>query len=101
MSEVVAHNVGDYDHCVKPGDFYITPENEADFGCRRIYFMCPCGKCDGIAGLAGIRVRSDGTKENYCWAWNRDEQKPTCTPSINIANGHWHGYLTDGVFKSC
>jgi len=35
------------------------------------------------------------------WQWDGNEDNPTVTPSININNGHWHGYLTGGVFRSC
>jgi hypothetical protein len=51
--------------------------------------------------LAGIRINDDGTQANYAWAWDRNEDAPTVTPSINIQHGHWHGYLTAGVFRAC
>ena len=60
------------------------------------YDICPCG-C-GI--YAGIRIRDDGTSDHYAWTWDRNEEKPTCTPSILINDNHWHGYLTEGVFRS-
>jgi hypothetical protein len=60
--------------------------------------------------LAGIKVRDDGKMLDGAWAWDRNEEKPTCAPSINIMGdrnddgtvpSHWHGYLTNGVFRSC
>jgi hypothetical protein len=44
------------------------------------------------------------------WSWNGNRVKPTLTPSIRICDRWykdpkaieiWHGYLTDGVFRSC
>ena len=51
-----------------------------------------------------------GTTESNCWAWDRNFDAPTCTPSIEILGKlqddgsfpwHWHGYLTNGIFRSC
>ena len=94
---VQARRVADYGACEQVGDFFITEKNEHEEGCRRLSFLCPCGCGD----LCGIRIRDDGAHTGGAWGWNRDEEKPTCTPSININNGHWHGYLTDGEFRSC
>lgn len=94
--EVVAKRVNGFDECKNPGDFWLCGPNPAEDGMRRISFMCPCGCGD----ICGIRVRNDGVQDGKAWGWNKDDNKPTCTPSININNGHWHGYLTDGVFKS-
>lgn len=84
----------DFDACKKTGDWFFSMETE---GVRRLSFLCPCG----CGSLAGVRVRSDGQLANGAWAYNQNDDAPTCTPSINIDNGHWHGYLTDGIFKSC
>lgn len=97
MPDVQAHKVDDYQACKNPGDFFLTPPNEHEGGARRLSFLCPCG----CGTLAGIRVNDQGTQENHCWAWDRNEESPTCTPSILIDHGHWHGYLTGGIFKSC
>ena len=94
--ELPANHVPDFQHCKNPGDFFITPPNEFDNGNRTLDFLCPCG-C-GI--YAGIRIRDDGTSDHYAWTWDRNEEKPTCTPSILINDNHWHGYLTEGVFRS-
>ncbi len=95
--KVVAKKVAGFDSCNDPGDFWITPENPHESNMRRLSFRCPCGCGD----LCGIRIRSDGLHDAQAWGWNRNEEKPTATPSINIGSGHWHGYLTNGVFESC
>ncbi len=87
--------VADYEACKNEGDWFLTPPDAG--GQRRLSFLCPCG----CGTLAGVRVNQDGTQANGAWEWNMDEETPTCKPSININNGHWHGYLTDGVFKAC
>jgi hypothetical protein len=93
--KVRAKRVADFDACKEPGDYFLTPPNPEEGGCRRLSFLCPCGCGD----LAGIKVRDDGRQEGGAWAWNRDEEQPTCTPSILIGPGqHWHGYLTRGEF---
>ena len=94
---VVARKVADFDHAERPGDYFITEPNQHEDGARRLSFLCPCGCGD----LAGIRIRDDGQQINGAWAWDRNEDKPTCTPSILINKGHWHGYLTAGVFVEC
>ena len=99
--KVKANRVADYDACKKPGDFFLTAPNHAEGGARRLSFLCPCGCGD----LAGIRIRDDGQQTSAVWGWDRNEDSPTCTPSIRIGNGqggdHWHGYLTNGEFVSC
>jgi hypothetical protein len=98
----IARHVADFDACKQAGDYFFTPSNQN--GERVLHFLCPCG-C-GV--LAGIKIREDRLQTNNAWAWNGNEEKPTAHPSILIAtglpttdNGHWHGYLTDGEFRSC
>lgn len=95
--EVIAKRVIDFDHCNETGDFFLTPPNPHDNGNRRISFLCPCG----CGSLCGIRIRDDGQQIHGAWGWDGNEDTPTVTPSININNGHWHGYLTNGIFRSC
>lgn len=99
--KVTAKRVPDFDHCKESGDFFLTSPNPAEAGCRRLSFRCPCGCGD----LCGIRVRDDGQQTSGVWGWNRDEEKPSATPSIRIGDGrggeHWHGHLTNGEFVSC
>jgi hypothetical protein len=94
---VRANRVENYDGCRNPGDYFITSPNSHENNCRRLSFLCPCG----CGQLCGIRINDVGDMQNFCWAWNKVENKVTVTPSINISNGHWHGYLTDGVFNEC
>lgn len=97
--DIQGRHVADFDSCQNPGDFYFTPPGES--GGRRLSFRCPCGCGD----LCGIKVRTDGSQQGDAWGWNQNEERPTTTPSIRIGNAggsdHWHGYLTDGVFKPC
>lgn len=91
--EAVGRLVRDFESLEKAGDFYWSdPTGETSFPPTRLQFLCPCG-C-GI--VAGIKVAGEGA-----WQWNGSLDKPTATPSILIDRGHWHGYLTDGVFVSC
>lgn len=99
--KIKATRVADYDHCKEPGDFFLSPPNPAENGCRRLSFLCPCGCGD----LCGIKIRDDGQRKDGAWGWDRNEEQPTTTPSILIGpgtgNGHWHGFLTKGEFISC
>ncbi len=68
---------------------------------RRLHFVCPCG-CGDIGGIAVAKDLADRDGNHPIWTWNGDEDKPTTTPSILFTAGcKWHGYLTDGVFRSC
>lgn len=97
MKDVKANRVADYDHCKSAGDYYITEPNPHEGGMRRLSFLCPCGCGD----LCGIKIRDDGRNVGGAWGWNGNWDSPTATPSIRVGPGeHWHGYLTDGVFKS-
>jgi hypothetical protein len=62
------------------------------------FYVCPCG-CRVVGFLS---VRSAMRQESPSWEWNGDKDKPTMKPSIQKTSPcKWHGYLTDGVFKSC
>lgn len=97
MKEVLARKVADFDSCNEPGECFLSLPNPAEGGMRRLSFRCPCGCGD----LCGIRVRDDGAQDGKAWGWDKNEESPTATPSININNGHWHGFLTAGVFRAC
>lgn len=64
---------------------------------KKCWYSCPCG-CGSISGLplhpAGTDVPQD---QHPSWGWDGNRKKPTLTPSIHHV-GHWHGYLTAGVF---
>ncbi|RYC10084.1 DUF6527 family protein [Ciceribacter ferrooxidans] len=61
------------------------------------WYRCPCG-CGAKAPLSA----GDGYKpvDGPSWTWNGSTTAPTLTPSVHHV-GHWHGWLTDGVWKSC
>ena len=98
MSDVRFNRVACYEELREPGDGFWTGSEQPNVSPGRLMFLCPCG----CGSIAGIRVAGE-----YRWEWNGDLDKPTATPSIRIAGGRgggaecWHGYLTDGVFKSC
>lgn len=58
----------------------------------QIHFLCPCG----CGGRYGIKLAGPG-------AWEISGEYPetiSAKPSIMLDSGHWHGYLTNGEFKS-
>lgn len=63
---------------------------------RGFNFQCPCG----CGALGSVRVAGP-----HAWQWNGSRDKPTVRPSVLLGdtkgNPHWHGWLTDGVWKSC
>lgn len=83
----------------KPGTFYWGALSD-DHKSGRLMFSCPCG-CGTNPGI----VVGEPQAVPPVWGWNGNPDKPTATPSIEV-HPHggckgWHGYLTDGVFKSC
>ncbi|TPM41530.1 DUF6527 family protein [Mesorhizobium sp. B2-3-4] len=78
------------------GSISVSPFPDED-GNQYLSYCCPCG-CGRLAPL----LVGNGFKpaESPSWQWNGSREKPTLTPSINHI-GHWHGYLTDGVWRSC
>ena len=77
------------------GGFHVEPpdsDGEQDF-----YYYCPCG-CGRVAPL----VVGNGFKPEISpsWRWNGSFDKPTLFPSV-WHQGHWHGWLRDGVWESC
>lgn len=59
-------------------------------------FRCPCG-CKAVGG---VRLEGDGA-----WQWDGNREKPTISPSVllygGLSDGHWHGWLRNGVWESC
>jgi len=96
MNDVKAERVADWDALSAPGRFMFAG-NPGDQPTDLI-FVCPCG-CGVISSVTlSTSPRSDGPR----WAWNGNSDSPTLTPSIRKLNGClWHGFLTDGIFKSC
>ena len=78
-----------------PGSFHVEEEDEG--GVRDFYYCCPCG-CGAIGMMfVGENFKPD---ESPSWEWNGSLEKPTLRPSVHHV-GHWHGWLTDGVWRSC
>lgn len=79
-----------------PGSFRLD-ERDSD-GEQTFYYCCPCG-CGRTAPLiVGNGFKPTGPSPT--WKWNGSLDKPTLTPSVHHV-GHWHGWLTDGVWRSC
>jgi hypothetical protein len=84
--------------CRKPGAFAFTESGSA------MMFCCPCG-C-GEFGMLRIdnnrdRSRPQPPGSGPSWAWNGDRDRPTLTPSVFRMGGcGWHGFLTDGEWRS-
>lgn len=66
-------------------------------GKQTFWYCCPCG-CRHISPL----TVGNGFKpaDSPSWQWNGSLDRPTLTPSV-WWKGHWHGWLTDGVWRSC
>ena len=63
-----------------------------------VRFICPCG-CGNESWMAFSERDSPGP----AWDWNGSREHPTLTPSVFNSGMpcQWHGYLTDGVWRSC
>lgn len=82
------------------GDFMITE----DGGRLTFCLPCNCAQHKDFGGLlvGGIKLSGEGA-----WTWNGSRENPTTSPSILVMSDRdgicpgWHGYLTDGIFRSC
>lgn len=75
------------------GSICVDARTAGDF-----WYCCPCG-CKTIAVLrVGNGHKPSG--DSPSWNWNGSTDRPTLTPSVHHV-GHWHGWLTDGEWKSC
>ena len=82
----------------KPPGSYKFYRHQGSDESAGLHFVCPCG-CGVVAGIAFLNPPGQAGPK---WTWNGNREKPTCTPSILKLSGcRWHGYLTDGVFRSC
>ena len=95
-NEIKANKVKNYSEATNPGDYFFA-EYQNDIQAVNLSFLCPCG----CGRLSGVKLRKDLQHTNNSWAWNGNKDCLTVTPSILIDRGHWHGYLTDGVFVEC
>ncbi len=79
------------------GDYaFRDVENEVE---KQLYFIALCPTGDHFC----IPIRKEGEPgAAKCWVWNGNRERPTITPSIflNPPTG-WHGWVTDGVMKTC
>lgn len=75
----------------KPGDFSweVTPA-----GHRRMWLAIPSGDPDEAREVIYLPV-ADLCQTPKCWNWNKDDTKPTLTPSVHTI-GHWHGWVRNG-----
>lgn len=110
MSEVKANRVAGWDDLKNPGDFCLLENSEGKI--VRFGFCCPCGNC-GTKLLSQISIDSNTDPGRPKWTWDGNKESPTLTPSILrrieiAAHGdhpaykcNWHGFLTNGIFRSC
>lgn len=61
-----------------------------------LIYCCPCG----CGRLGALHFRPGSVDGGASWEWNGNIEAPTLLPSVHHV-GHWHGYLTDGVWISC
>jgi hypothetical protein len=60
---------------------------------QSLIFICPCG-CR--------KVRSVPVAGDRAWQWDGNLESPTLTPSIKIIGEcGWHGFLTNGEWRTC
>ena len=97
--DAVAFEVAEImEHASEPGAYQFTSYNDERVG---LIHACPCG-CGQIGALYWKNPRKGGANWTVSGEWPR----VTLRPSIGFwgqnsreQGHHWHGYLTDGVFK--
>ena len=100
---VAGHRVDeiDSDGPIPAGVFEFCSDNNGPNA--GILFGCPCG----CGEMHVVQFRAD---HRPMWNWNGDREAPTLTPSIairqmdgagNVIGDHWHGFLTNGEWRSC
>jgi hypothetical protein len=96
VSDVQGKRVEGYDEAKgTPGAFWWSGDPP-----KRLTFFCPCG-CGSAGGVAVGVDLLDRDGNHPVWQWDGDLDRPTIMPSIQFLSGcKWHGFLTDGVFKS-
>lgn len=80
-----------------PGAVYVARDDDGS-GEVSFWYRCPCGCGSKAPLMAGKGFKPSGP--GATWNWNGSIEKPTLTPSVHHI-GHWHGWLTDGVWRSC
>ena len=95
--EVKANRRDRFDDLDNPGDFILITNQAGEV--VGMVEKCPCG-CGELGSISFDVPSRTGCGPK--WKWNGNRDKPTLTPSIKRTVGClWHGYLTDGVFRSC
>lgn len=88
------------DECREIGDFVWSEERD----CLYIVLPNATGKpaldSKGEAALDAIRVSRGAACGPRVWGWDGNEDAPTLQPSLHWLN-NWHGFLQQGVLKSC
>ena len=81
-----------------------NPEACAKVGCTighvgdRVSILWVCVCPEGHMASVPLQV---GPKEDHLWQWDGNKENPTITPSIQFLSGcKWHGFLTNGVWKT-
>lgn len=87
------------DACVEPGSFTIRGAGSV------MWYRCPCG----CGAMNMIKIVAGNNPANLkAWEWNGSTESPTLKPSVRISFGdgagniveHWHGHLTDGIWRA-
>lgn len=81
----------------KPGQFFTIVNGDGNVTALGICLPSRNGKCHW--GACTVALNGQPKPPSPSWMWNGSLTKPTMTPSIH-ETGHWHGHLTDGIFKS-
>jgi len=96
MNPVKAARVADIDaDDAPPGAYKFFSSGDRDKA--GMIYVCPCG-C-GRQGALRFRPHPSPS-----WEWDGNEEAPTLKPSVHdMPDGktHWHGWLTNGEWKSC
>lgn len=91
---VIVEDVDDHRHT--PGAIEIREVSVDGERLVGFAFICPCG-C-GREGYLPTDTATPGPR----WDWNGDRERPSLNPSVLFRGGcEWHGYLTDGEWRSC
>lgn len=78
-----------------PGSFWISgPEEQGE---QSFIFFCLCG-----CGDKSVLKIGNGCKPKHgpSWYWNGSTAAAELGPSVNW-QGHWHGWLCEGIWRAC
>lgn len=88
---------------LKPGDFWCDDElhDGEDHPAMFLYMILPDGS--NIGGLHVYRGNRPESSPGPCWKITGHPRTPTTlslSPSVHL-RGKWHGYLENGLLRSC